>query len=315
MLLAAGLALAMTIQKPDPVASPPMDLAPLKAELDALAEAFPGKLGYSLRILPDGPEIGFLDRERFPSASTIKTVVMLEVVKQVEEGKLNWTDKIAMPPVERRSFSQWSYLFPEGKEVNLDGLVHLMMSVSDNTTTVMLANHVGGGNVIEQRMLDLGLRNTKWTSNPPADNPLLIRLREQFRNMGVTTPGEMTQLLAMLDAGELASPAATDRMIRIMRQQYWDDFIAIMVPRDVVVAGKVGALNRSRSEIAIVYGGVRYALAIYTDDQEDQRWISENPGNAAIREISSRVWNALHPDRPYTPPADSEKWYPTGAGI
>ncbi|MFW5697922.1 MAG: serine hydrolase, partial [Fimbriimonadaceae bacterium] len=172
-----------------------------------------------------------------------------------------------------------------------------------------------GAENIEQRMLDLGLENTAWTSNPPPGNRRLVRLREAFRNMGVTTPREMARLLETLYQGEEISEAAREKMIRIMSHQYWDDWIGASVPIDVVVASKVGALNRSRSDTAIVFAEQPYILTIYTDNQEDQSWKADNEGHLAIQEIALRVWNFLNPDRPRTLPEGFEKWLPTGGGV
>jgi beta-lactamase class A len=289
-------------------------LAPLQRELNEIAEGFNGRLGYALVIPATDEEISFRGDERFPSASTIKTAVMMEAFWQVEEGTLEWDEAIALPPVEDRNASMWTYFLRDPIEVDVDALVNLMMNVSDNTATVVLANRLGAEN-IEQRMLDLGLENTAWTSNPPPDNQRLVRLRETFRNMGVTTPREMARLLQVIYNGEGISRAAREKMIRIMSHQYWDDWIDASVPVDVVVASKVGALNRSRSDTAIVFAEQPYILTIYTDNQADQSWKADNEGHLAIQEIALRVWNFLNPDRPRTLPEDFEKWLPTGGGV
>ena len=111
------------------------------------------------------------------------------------------------------------------------------------------------------------------------------------------------------------SEAARQKMIRVMSRQYWDDFISYNVPPDVVVASKVGALNRSRSDTAIVFGPRPYVLTVYTDNQKDRRWVSDNAGDEAIRRISGLVWNSINPDRPYSPPKDAKKWAPTGGSV
>lgn len=289
-------------------------LRKLEPTLDRKAQRFRGRLGYCVIDLRSGSSISHRGDERFPAASTIKTVLMIEAIRQIEEGKLRWTDKVPLPPVNQRQRSLWAYHLREGANLDIDGLVNLSMTVSDNTTSVMLGRLLGP-NQIEQRMMGWGFPNTKWLSEPPADNLRLVRLRRTFANMGMTTPVEMARLLEKLYRGQLASPAATDRMVRIMSRQYWDDWITGMIPKDVVVAGKVGALNRSRSDTAIVFGPRPYVLTIYTDHQTDRRWTVDNEGNLAIRAISSAVWNGMNPERPYQSPSGAEDWLPTGAGI
>lgn len=294
--------------------SPPPDLTPLRNRINKVAKSFQGRLGWHLKLLRTGQAIGYRDQERFPSASTIKTALMVEAMRQVEAGKLKWTDKFPLPPEKERNSSMWAAFLKEGLSIDVDGMVNLMMNVSDNTTTVMLGRILGPNN-IERTLLSVGLKETAWTSSPPADNPRLVELRYLFQNMGVTTPAEMNRLLELIHLRKAASPAACEKMLRIMAHQYWDDFIAASVPPDVMVCAKVGALNRSRSDVAIVYGPEPYILSIYTDWQKDRRWVNENAGNEALRKISGIVWNGLNPKRPYSPPPGTPLWFPTGGGV
>ncbi len=49
----------------------------LEKELTAICRAFHGKMGYYVKNLKSGETIGFRQDEQFPSASTIKTAIML----------------------------------------------------------------------------------------------------------------------------------------------------------------------------------------------------------------------------------------------
>lgn len=290
------------------------NLQALEDRLDKISANFGGRLGYRLEMLDGTGGIGERDKEVFPSASTIKTVLMVEAFKQIEEGKLKFTDVVKLWEKSRRHASNWAFFMEDNLSMNIDALISLMMSVSDNTTTVVLAEKLGAEN-IEKTMLGWGYQNTAWTSYPPAGNQRLTRLRQSFQNMGVTTPGEMARLMGAIGRKELINKAASEKMIRILSDQYWDQNIAWSVPPEIVVASKVGALNRSRSDAAIVFGPRPYVLTIYTDNQKDRRWAADNEGNAAIRRISSIVWNAVNRDWPYQPPKDAGKWMPTGGGV
>jgi beta-lactamase class A len=190
-----------------------------------------------------------------------------------------------------------------------------MMNVSDNTATVMLADKVGV-EAMETRMNKWGLKGTACTINVPASNARLTKLRADFRNMGVTTPADMGRLLELIHLRKTgASPAASERMIRMMNHQYWDDFFASVLPPNIVVCSKVGALERSRSDTAIVYGPTPYVITAYTDDAKDRTWANNNEGHVALRKLSATVWKALNPGHPYTPPKGDDLWFPTGAGV
>jgi beta-lactamase class A len=239
---------------------------------------------------------------------------MIELFNQIEEGKVKWDEKLEVPPVGKRNDSMWTAHMLEGTKVNLDGLNSLMMNVSDNTATVMLAGHLGVEN-IEKRMLGWGFEDTACTIRVPATNLRLSRLYKSFKNMGVTSPRDMAEILLKIHNGTAASQEACEKMVRIMSSQYWDDFIDWSVPNDVVIASKVGALQRSRSDSAIVYGPRPYILTVYTDNAKDRRWDWDTEGHAAIRRLGSLAWNAMNPGRPYSAKKSSEKWAPTGGGV
>jgi beta-lactamase class A len=286
----------------------------LKRQMDAISSDFHGKLGYCLISLKNGESIGRMEDEAFPSASTIKTCILYELVKQIEERKLSWTEKVTLPPIDQRSQSMWTAYLQPSVKVNLEGLANLMMNVSDNTAAVALADRVGVEN-IEKRLLGLGMKNTACTIHVPATNSRLAGLRAKFQNMGVASPKEMALFLKGLYDGKLASRAASERILRIMSHEYWDDFFASQIPPGIYVCSKVGALNRSRSDIAIVYGAHPYILTVYTDDDKDQSWGDNCEPHVALRKISSLVWNALNPRQKYKAPADAAKWYPSGGGV
>lgn len=286
----------------------------LKKDLDDLAWHFHGRLGYYVKNLRTGESIGFRQDERFPSASTIKTVIMIETVKQIEEGKFAWTDKVKLPPRASRSQSMWAAFLPEDISLNVDGLTNLMMNVSDNTAAISLADKVGVEN-IEKRLLGWGYQNTVCTIHAPSTNQRLSRLHKSFNNMGVTSPHDMGEILEGLYRRRLASPAASERMLRIMNHQYWDDFFMSQIPPGVYACSKVGALERSRSDSAIVFGPTPYVITAYTDDGKDKSWGDDNEGHVVLRTISHLVWNALNPGMKYDAPKDAQKWFPTGSGV
>lgn len=286
----------------------------LAERLDQVAERFHGRIGYYFKRLDNGQTVARDQDDLFPSASTIKTAVMVEVFRQVDSGKLSYTELLPVPPIGKRNMSMWTAHLVEGAKVNIEGLTQLMMSVSDNTATIMLANRVGVEN-IQKTMEGSGLPDTLCLINPPATNRRLTKLRGQFANFGVTTPRQMATLLELIYKRKVASPAACDRMVRIMGEQYWNDYLMATVPPGVFVMGKVGALNRSRSDVILVTGDRPYVLAVYTDNQKDQSWGVDNEGHEAIRQIGTLVWNSLHPERLYKPTDADKMLFPTGAGV
>lgn len=292
----------------------PKVLKMLDSKLSAICSNFPGRMGFCLTIPRTGQQIEFNGHERFPTASTIKTGVMVAAVQMVDEGKLKWTDKLKVPDKGRREASMWSFYFPEGMQLDLDGWVNLMVTVSDNTATIATRDWLGTMN-INARLEALGLKNTKILGNAPQSETMIWRLRRMF-GMGMTTPVEMNRLLQLIYERKAASVAGCEKMVRILSHQYWDDAIGASVPPGVVCASKSGAINRSRSDTAIVFSPREvYILTLYTDNQKDQRWVSDNKGDVTLRQCAGIVWNTLNPKNRYSPPPGYEKYLPTGGGI
>ena len=135
-------------------------LTELKAKLDNLAEQFNGTLGYHLHLRgkPD-MVISRNGDEPFPTASTIKTTIMCEVMRQVEQGKIKWSDIVEVQPnSDAREEGGFAYYFSDGSKISVDQWVHLMMTVSDNTATIRLRRLVGQKNVNDWLELHQGLR-------------------------------------------------------------------------------------------------------------------------------------------------------------
>lgn len=310
-MIAVTLSLALMPLAPSPAA--PRSLAALDKTLDAVCARFHGRMGYHLRLLKDGREIGYRADEIFPTASTIKTAVMVEMMRQVDAGKLRWTDKRPVPPPPGRQSSMWSFFFRDDVSLDMDGWTNLMIGVSDNTATLVLRD-VLGFKAVNDSMTALGLPNTKLLSGTKESDGTIFRLRRMY-GLGMTTPREMTRLLTLIAEGKAASPGACDKMLRILSRQYWDDYIGASVPPDVRVASKSGAINRSRSDTAIVFADHPYVLCIYTDSQKDQRWTAENEGEIALQRVAREVWSTLHPHRPYSAPKGADKFPSTGGGV
>jgi beta-lactamase class A len=287
-------------------------LGELKAQLDPICKTFGGRLGYCVVDLNSGQRIDFRGEEIFPTASTIKTSVAFEALCQVDEGKHKMSDTYPLPPLKDRQASMWTYYMRDDTKLDLDGYVNLMIEVSDNTATMTTQDWIGSKG-INARMAKIGLLNTKILGHRK-DRDATEDTQQKKWGWGMTTPREQARFFELLYQRKAASPAVCEKLLRVLGKQYWDDIAVASCPIDVKVCAKSGAINRSRSEVAIVYASRPYALAIYTDDQKDQRWVETNEGEVALRKMSTLMWNHFEPTRPFKLPEGYEKFFPTGGG-
>ena len=285
-------------------------LAVLKSAMDSVAGGFGGTLGYSLHHRGRGERLALRADEPFPTASTIKTALMGAAMQQVDTGRLSWRDEFPAPPATApRQAGGYSFFFPPGTLLPLPQWLDLMITMSDNTATVVLREVIGQGNV-NRWLASLGLTRTKLLNGPQKEELGLLPLQQRY-GLGMTTPAEMGRLLEMIADGEAASPAACDRMLRLLSHQYWDGAIAAEVPPSVQVAHKTGSIDGHRSDAAYVFApSGEYVLSVYTKDQRDDRWTHDNEGLAAIRALSRLVWRHYHPQAGWTPPPGAAGFWP-----
>ncbi len=281
----------------------------LKAKLDAICERFRGVMGYSLYHTRHQHRIHRLGDEIFPTASTIKTAIMAKAFEEIDAGRLNYNEAIPIQPDDVRDGAGLLQFYREKQSVPVKMLIHLMITVSDNTATAMLARRLGTVEV-NRYLQRLGLKHTRLLMLHPPDDEELKALRDRW-GMGMCTPNEMVELLDAIRTGRAGTPAACERMLRILAHQYYDDLIGSSVPPWVVAATKSGAINQSRSDTGIVFSpsGV-YILAVYTREAEDTRWTPDNEGEVAIRAIAREVWRFYHPREKWQPPAGAERYMP-----
>lgn len=289
----------------------------LAEELQAVADGFRGKLGYSFRHLRTGDELEHRADELFPTASTIKLAMLCAAMEMQQRGEIGYEEERVLTEETRAYGTGFAHNFRAGTRIELRELLHLMIASSDNSATVMLGQWLGRDHV--NRWLDRqDLSETRllipfpFGGTSEQDQRARPGLWQPFRRwgMGVTTPREMRLLLEMIVERRAGTPAACDEMLRILGRQYYDDGIARQVPPWVKVASKNGTEARSRSDVAVVHSpSGDYVLAVYTNDAEDVSLKWDNEQAEAIRAVSRAVWSHYHPQIKWRPPAGAEKLY------
>jgi beta-lactamase class A len=270
-------------------------------------QRFRGVMGVAAKDLQTGRTV-FVDADRrFPTASTIKTAVMIEVFHAYEDGRLR-RDTVA-PLVESEKVGGSGVLkqLHQGLPLSVADLVSLMITVSDNTATNMLVGLVGT-EAVDRRLAGYGFTETRLMRPTFRDGraDVFPELEAEF-GLGVTTPREMARLMELIAEGRVVSRAACDEMIAILRGQTVDTMIPRGLPADdgLRVANKTGTdaekapdrsgvLRHVRADAAIVEGaGRRYVIAIYARQVQDTSWGPDNEALVAGAEVSRLVYEAF----------------------
>jgi beta-lactamase class A len=268
------------------------------------ARDFKGVLGVAARDLDTGEELAVDADTRFPTASTIKTAVMLEAYRQAAESGLSFSSTITLQDEDKVGGSGVLRDMAAGLPVTIADLVQLMIVVSDNTATNMLIGRLGTANV--DRTLDrYGLTDMRLFRPTFRDGrpDVLPDLEREF-GLGMTTPRMMARLMALIADGKAVSPEASAAMLGTLRRQQDRAMIPRLLPEDAEVgnktgtdeeklAGPGGVKGHIRADAAIVTGpgGLRYVIAIYARQIRDTRWTVDNDALVTGAKVSKMVYD------------------------
>lgn len=272
-------------------------------------QGFPGGISLFAKNLDTGKSYELRADAPVPTASTIKLPIMVELFAEAEEGKLDWSQKLELTDQDKVSGSGVLTELSGGDLLPIRDLMHLMIVVSDNTATNLILDRIGG-NAVNQRMAQLGLKQTAvmrkimqpklFPNGSASPHPEGLtgdgkKPGNDRWGFGRSCPRDMVVILEKLYRGQLVSKAASDEMISVLKRQ--QDLQGVgRDMKDTVVASKSGALDHLRSEAAIVYsphGSV--AMSITVNDIPVVDYGVDNPGNLLIAELSQILVEELAP--------------------
>lgn len=229
-------------------------------------ESIPGKVGIYARTMAGGAALVSYNADvSFPSASTIKMLIMLTAFRLAESDPSIMRKRIRFHAEDLIGGSDFLSHSSDGERFTVHELVVPMIQVSDNTASNMLITHFGFDeiNAVTRKA---GLADTHLRRHFLDTTAVLHHMDNR------TTPADMAHLLYELERGTregirtVASPLSCRHMIEIMLGQTDRGTIPRLLPPGVAVANKTGELSRSRSDIAIVepFGDSPYVLTVYT---------------------------------------------------
>ena len=301
MHLLAALALSLAIPQ-TPVPSSRMNMTAIH---EAIA-AFDGVVGLAVRNLDTGEEMAVNGDMRFPTASAIKTAVMIEAWHQASEGTLPIDTVLTLRESDKVGGSGVLNGMSDGLALKVRDLIHLMIVLSDNTATNMLVNSLGTRR-IDDRLVAYGLTHTKIFRPTFRDGKADVfpELEREF-GLGMSTPREMAKLMALIAEGRAVDARSSAAMLDTLRKQQDRGMIPRLLPGNVQIGNKTGTDTEKRPDdggrrgairvdAAIVTGkNVRYVIAVFTRRGADGSSGVENAGVLLGAQLSKLVfdgWN------------------------
>jgi beta-lactamase class A len=228
----------------------------LRADLHRLVLNFPASSAVEVMDLSTGYHVGYNAAAAMPAASTIKVPVMVEVFRQLEEGRFDLDRRVTLLDSDKDYGSGDLCDEPAGSTYSVDELLSKMIDISDNTATNMLIRLVGLRN-INREMYDLGLQHTRLEGYVRTDTWSVRQALE-------SSPADMVHLLAMMAKRELVDDWSSNEMISILEDDQINTLLPEPLPEGVAIAHKTGSFFDTLNDVGIVYGDAPYVIAVMT---------------------------------------------------
>lgn len=264
-------------------------------KVSALIQSSGLDIGFAAVSVEKGTAIDVNGRELFPTASTFKVPVMVEVYAQARAGKFKITDRVPFEEKYRIIGSGVMQTLAAGLNPTIRDLMTLMTIVSDNTATDILCDLVGLDNVIA-RMRSLGLEHIHTPAachglfrrawSLPLDAPLgyadfkaamkaapmpfssAAYTRSKSNNVAAAI--DMAKLMVMIAKAEAGTVEDCADMIAIMELQHYQERMPRYLPLGSV-ANKTGSLRGLRNDVGLIRRGKgdTIAFAMFTFDNSE----------------------------------------------
>jgi beta-lactamase class A len=276
----------------------------LETRVRDIADRFDGVMGVAILDLTDGRILLHNADRVFPTASSIKIAVLVELYRQDQEtrsgakGKARLDDTYTFDPKDLVEDSRITAGLTTGvtRVTNRD-LAQFMVAVSDNAAANILIDRIGKDNV-NAMLHGLGLSKTILRRK-------MIDIAAARRgDENVATPEEMVRMLEAIYKEKALNKEATAALIKQLSTSK-QSYIPRLLPENVQVANKPGELEAVRTDSGIVFAPNRpFTISVMTaydrDERAAERAISEVALEAyryfEMRGKTSRYGRALPPN-------------------
>lgn len=277
----------------------------IEARIAARLASFRGSLGVYALHLDTGETIAIGADTRFPTASLIKTGVMVEVFQRLESGRLKREQLVPLTDGIKVGGSGVLHGLRGDSAWSVEDLLFLMIALSDNTATNMLIG-LTGTQAVNDRMAAMGLAQTRlYRPTFRGGHADAFPEEEKEYGLGSSTPREMATLMERIARGQAVSAGASKDMEGLLGRQQIHEVLCRLLPgpdAGVTVAHKTGQDEEKLPDPSGAPGSVRtdagivttpkgrYVIAIFARRAADMRWTVDNEALVTGAEVSRLVY-------------------------
>ena len=258
-----------------------------------------GTVGLYIESIESGEVFEINPNHVFCSASVIKIPILALLLKDVEEGKLDWNAPVTIPDRNWTGGTGILSKLDHSYTPTLEKLALLMIILSDNTATNQIVDMIGLER-ITPFCQELGFLNTRCERRQ-----MDMKAIEKGLN-NYTSAGDAGRMLSRIVRGELVSPQASKPIHDFMSKQmccnklpslvpavpcYWPDEDRITIkPNMVLVANKTGDFYQVEHDVGIftLPDGRKYIIAMLTGEVQDAK-----EAIGTIADVSRIVYNTF----------------------
>jgi beta-lactamase class A len=176
---------------------------------------------------------------------------MYEVFRLRQAGVLGFDDLLTIGPGDAAE-DLGTLIWPIGTRITVGTALERMITISDNSSAVMLTRTVGARG-INETMVRIGLEKTSIQRDSLSTSPL-----------------DMLRLLEQLARGEAIDRTASAEMVSLMTRQLVRDRIPALLPAEATVGNKTGNWEAAVHDVGLIYGPhTTLVVALLSDDVSD----------------------------------------------
>lgn len=258
----------------------------LHQQIEQLIQGFKGDIGVYVHDLKKNRTVAINSDTIFPTASMVKVPILIGIMDKMIKGELNYHQSLTYKDSLLYEGVDILGSFKDNEKIDLSKVIMLMLTTSDNTASLWLQSLAGTGTRINTIMDSLGFKSTRVNSRTLG--------REEDRRKygwGQTTPREMAQLFERIAAKQILNDSASEKMLKLLGRNYWDEEGLASIPAGIFTASKNGAVDASRSEVIYVNGPkATYVFCICTKNNKDRSWGESNEAWVLTRKLSKLLW-------------------------
>lgn len=235
----------------------------LDAALAAVSDASGFRAGICARGL-EGPlagrSVGVDEDLALPSASLIKVLVLVGLLRQADRGFLSLDEALSVRPEDLVEDSATLETEELPAPVPVRRLAEGMITLSDNAATNLLIRRIGMGR-IQALARDLGLRSTYLRRREMMDVEARARGEENL-----TSASDMVVLLREIWRGSFLSQASRALALQLLLGQRIESRVPVALPPGARYAHKTGELDGVENDAGLVLlPGRSFTLAVLVE--------------------------------------------------